>query len=50
MRELNKEYPDADEDAIIERLAVLTLEQMHRDDGGAYLRGQHAKSTGCARA
>jgi hypothetical protein len=50
MLELNREYPQNGEQAVFDRLAALTRAQMRQDDDGSLMRGQHAKSTGCAEA
>jgi hypothetical protein len=44
--ELNQEYPASNEQALIEEMVRLTVEGM-KPHQGRYLRGQHAKPTGC---
>jgi hypothetical protein len=46
--ELNQEYPEPGEDALIHKMVELAVERMKDHD--PRLRGQHAKSTGCVRA
>jgi hypothetical protein len=50
MSELDKEHPEADDQAVFEEIVALTRQEMREDDRGNLLRGQHAKPTGCAEA
>lgn len=46
--ELNREYPEADEAALIEKMVGLTVRRI-KPQQGRLRRGQHAKPTGCVR-
>lgn len=46
--ELNREYPESGEDALIEKMVKLTVERM-KPRQGRIRRGQHAKATGCVK-
>jgi hypothetical protein len=47
--ELNREYPEFDDQEVFEHMTKLTVEHM-QPIGGQVRRGQHAKATCCARA
>ena len=44
--ELNREYPERDDQKVFKKMEDLTLARMKVIEGGS-LRGQHAKATGC---
>jgi len=46
--ELNREYPEPGEAALIEKMVKLAVERM-KPQQGRIRRGQHAKATGCVR-
>jgi hypothetical protein len=46
--ELNREYPEPGEAALIEKMVKLAVERM-KPQQGCIRRGQHAKATGCVR-